>query len=186
MISYDKLSDTDLAKLAEIDRSETIRLGYEVHEGKLVEKAVVWDSPGFAAEGEGEHSVAGQIAFCRSHMACGATALGAFEHEVLVGIGLFTPDIRPAMAQLAYLYVSREYRRLGIAGKITRRLLEIARDLGSERVYVSSTPSESAVGFYRSFGFELADEPVPELLALEPEDIHMILELGPKRPDGRA
>ena len=41
---------------------------------------------------------------------------------------------------------------------------------------MSSTPSESAVGFYRSRGFRLTS-PLPELFELEPEDIHLILEL---------
>jgi N-acetylglutamate synthase-like GNAT family acetyltransferase len=58
-----------------------------------------------------------------------------------------------------------------------RRLLALARELGAIRVYVSATPSQSAVEFYRGLGFELVSEPLPELYALEPEDIHMILEL---------
>jgi hypothetical protein len=49
--------------------------------------------------------------------------------------------------------------------------------LGSKRIYVSAVPSESAVGFYKSFGFDLVAEPLSELYELEPDDIHMILEL---------
>ena len=48
----------------------------------------------------------------------------------------------------------------------------------AENVYVSATPSESAVGFYKSLGFTLIAEPLPELFALEPEDIHMILKIN--------
>jgi hypothetical protein len=44
-------------------------------------------------------------------------------------------------------------------------------------VYVSATPSESAVGFYTSMGFTPTPDPIPELFALEPEDIHMIIDL---------
>ena len=44
-------------------------------------------------------------------------------------------------------------------------------------MYVSATPSESAVGFYRSLGFEQVTAVNPQLFALEPEDIHMILPL---------
>jgi hypothetical protein len=55
--------------------------------------------------------------------------------------------------------------------------MDAARREGARRVYVSATPSGSAVGFYRSQGFALTRDPVPELLALEPEDIHMIKEL---------
>jgi ribosomal protein S18 acetylase RimI-like enzyme len=83
------------------------------------------------------------------------------------------------MAQLAYLHVSAPYRRLGIASRITSRLLALARESGATRVYVSATPSQSAVEFYRGVGFEPVSEPLPDLYALEPKDIHMILELAP-------
>ena len=48
---------------------------------------------------------------------------------------------------------------------------------GADQLYVSAVPSESAVGFYRSQGFRLADEVHPDLYELEPDDIHMIKEL---------
>jgi len=44
-------------------------------------------------------------------------------------------------------------------------------------MYVSATPTGSAVGFYLSRGCELADPPHAELFALEPEDIHLVCEL---------
>jgi hypothetical protein len=48
---------------------------------------------------------------------------------------------------------------------------------GARKLYVSATPSVSAVGFYRNRGFELAEEVNKELFELEPEDIHMIMKL---------
>ena len=38
------------------------------------------------------------------------------------------------------------------------------------------------MGFYRGQGFTPTPEPDPELLALEPEDIHMILDLDVTAP----
>jgi ribosomal protein S18 acetylase RimI-like enzyme len=177
MITYKQLEESDLSRIAEIDRSEIIRIGYEVREGALVKTDVMWDTPNFIPEGEGEHTVAGEIGFCRSHMVRNAIAIGGFDGEQLIAIGILTPDIRPKMAQLAFLHVSREYRRKGIGAVITRQLLERASVLGSERVFVSAVPSESAIGFYKSFGFDLIAEPLPELYELEPDDIHMVLEL---------
>ena len=80
--------------------------------------------------------------------------IGAFDGETLVGVGLLTPEIRPGLAQLAYLYVSAPHRREGVASSITRRLLELARKLGSRSVYVSATPSQlrsSSTGASDSF-----------------------------------
>ncbi len=179
MIEYRRMDESDLSKLSELDRSEVIRVGYEVLEGTLVRKDVMWDSPNFIPEGEGEHTVASEIEFCRGHMARDGIAIGGFDRETLVAIGILTPEIRPAIAQLAYLHVSRAYRRMGIGTAITRRLFEHAVSLGSRQVYVSAVPSESAVSFYKSFGFDLAIDPLAELYDLEPEDIHMFLELEP-------
>ena len=89
---------------------------------------------------------------------------------------LMTPGIRPGVAQLAYLHVSRLYRRRGVAARLARELMRCASEPGARRIYVSATPSESAVGFYRSPGFRPTD-PMPELLELEPDDVHMIAEL---------
>lgn len=186
MITFRELAESDLSRIAEIDRSEVIHIGYEVREGAILEMDVMWDTPNFIAEGEGEHTVTGEIEFCRSHMARNAIVIGGFDGEALIAIGILTPNIRPEMAQLAYLHVSREYRRKGIGAAITRRLLERASALGSKRVYVSAVPSESAVGFYKSFGFDLIAEPLPELYELEPDDIHMALELDASDSIGSA
>jgi predicted N-acetyltransferase YhbS len=171
------LEESELLGLSEIDRTEVIRVGFEVIDGQLVGRDVDWDAPNFTSHGEGEHSVAKQVEFCRGHLATKALAIGAFAEGTLVGIGVLTPNIRPGMAQLAYLQVSASWRRNGIGTAITRQLLEHARAEGARRVYVSATPSQSAVGFYRSFGFSLVEEPLPELHELEPEDIHMVLDM---------
>ncbi len=176
-VSYRELTEADLPKLADIDRSETIRVGFKLHHGNLVQRTVQWDAPDFFKEGDGEHTLARQIAFCQRHLAANATMIGAFDEDKLVGIGVLTPEIRPKVAQLAYLQISSPYRRRGIGSSITLRLVNLARDLGANLVYVSATPSQSAVGFYSSFGFTPVAEPLPELHALEPEDIHMALPL---------
>jgi hypothetical protein len=52
-----------------------------------------------------------------------------------------------------------------------------ARSRNARAIYVSSVPSDSAVGFYLSRGFRPTD-PLPDLLAKEPDDIHMVLSLA--------
>lgn len=180
MILYRKMTKAELPRLAEIDRTETIRVGFEVQDGKLIRKNVVWDVPDFFAEGEGEHTLAGRINFCERHLSENGTMIGAFDHEKLVGVGLLNPEIRPGMSQLAYLHVSLPYRRRGIASALVRKLLQLAKDLCANRIYVSATPSESAVGFYESIGFKLIKQPLPALYEMEPEDIHMVLDLVPE------
>lgn len=176
-ITYRWLRDDEIGRLADIDRSETVRVGYVIRDGKLTANPVSWDIPGFRTEGGGEHTLAAQIRFCQGHIQNGARMVGAFVDDRMVGLGVVTPEIRPQMSQLAYLHVSLAYRRHGVASRLTREMIEHSRASGAKRMYVSATPSESAVGFYLRWGFAPTSEPIPELFAHEPEDIHMVREL---------
>jgi N-acetylglutamate synthase-like GNAT family acetyltransferase len=105
--------------------------------------------------------------------------LGAFDGDRLVGIAAFRPLLTETMAQLAFLHVSNGYRRRGIAAHLFDQVEGLARQSGARQLYVSATPSESAVGFYTSKGCVRTSTPHAELFALEPEDIHMIKPLFP-------
>jgi ribosomal protein S18 acetylase RimI-like enzyme len=174
-VQYRWLEPNEVTKIGDIDRSERIRMGYVYAEGELQKMAVNWDSPSCPQGGDGEYSVAAQIRFCEGHLARNGRLYGAFSGEKLVGIGLIQHNIGEGKAQLAYLHVSNGYRQQGVAGQITKALIEEAKSVGAKQLYVSATPSGSAVGFYLSQGFRPTDTPVPELFALEPEDIHMIM-----------
>lgn len=171
------MNPSELHRLSELDRSEHVTRAYTLVEGELTQEDVDWDVPGWFTEHDGEHSLAEQIAFCGSHLSRGGIMLGAFSSDLLVGVAVVRPRLRVDMAQLPFLHVSRSFRRQGIARRLMRDACETAREAGARHMYVSSTPSESAVGFYLSQGCRLAEEVDPELYALEPEDIHLVLDL---------
>jgi GNAT superfamily N-acetyltransferase len=171
------MENHEINKLADLDRSESVKTSYRLKAGDLVAKPVDWNVPSFFPEGEGDHSLAAQIRFCQSHLENGAVMIGAFDHGRLVGTGVTTPEVRPGMAQLAYLHVSDGYHRQGVATRILQALIGWASARGARLIYVSATPSGSAVGFYISQGFAPAKERLPELFDLEPEDIHMVRRL---------
>jgi GNAT superfamily N-acetyltransferase len=172
-IAYRRLIAADLARIADIDRTERIDTLFVQHGPRLEKRVGDFSAPPWVAEGSGEFSVAYQITECERHMAAGAIALGAFDGERLVGIGLVTPHIRPGVAQLAYLHVSDGYRGLGVGGQLSDELERFAREQGDATIVVSATPSLNTVRFYRHRGFEPMSEPLPELYELEPEDVHM-------------
>ncbi|MCP4361505.1 MAG: GNAT family N-acetyltransferase [Chloroflexi bacterium] len=176
-ISYRWMNPNEVHRFGEIDRSERIRMGYEYADGSLQKLEVHWDTPTFFAEGTGEHTVAAQIAFFSEHLSRNGRMLGAFDSEELVGIGLIQHEICPGLSQLASLHVSNAYRRQGIASRLVKELMDVARRDGANKMYVSATPSGSAVGFYLSQGFRPTAIPIPELYELEPEDIHMLCSL---------
>ena len=109
-IQYRWLIPEEVTKIADIDRSERIRIGYKQIGRELEQMAVNWDSPTWAREGDGDYSVAAQIEFCRGHLARNGRLFGAFDEEKLVGIGLIQPEVAESTSQLAFLHVSNQYR----------------------------------------------------------------------------
>ena len=83
----------------------------------------------------------------------------------------------PRQLQLAILHVDRGFRRRGVASLLFDEMRQEAARRGARRLYISATPSEGALRFYLGQGARLADPPDPVLLALEPEDVHLVLSL---------
>jgi ribosomal protein S18 acetylase RimI-like enzyme len=175
MIELRHLPAHELGRIAEIDRSEHITRLYTYRDGVLEGRAVDEQVPRWNASGE--YSTAAMVATWQPTLTVGGTLIGAFEGDALAGLAIYRPRLAEAMGQLALLHVSRSFRRRGVASLLTGEVARLARADGAKRLYVSATPSNSAVGFYQSCGFAPTDAPHPELFALEPEDIHMIREL---------
>ena len=176
-INFTRMKPDQLERISELDRSEHVTLAYEIEDGMLTQVEVDWRVPTWFLDGDGDHSLSEQLAFCRSHLDQGGVLLGAFKGELLVGAAVVRPKLREDMAQLAFLYVSCKFRRLGIAKRLMEEMCEIARGAGVRRMYVSAIPSSSAVDFYLAQGCRMVENVDPELYALEPEDIHLILDL---------
>lgn len=175
-----RLESADVALVASIDRSEHVEVQYRVEAGRLVEAPVeVADIPPWDVNGSGEHSVARHIAFCASVVARGAALLGAVDDDGdLMGLATVHPTFEPRLAWLATLHVSRPHRRRGAASALWDAGVDLARGAGARALYVSATPTGSAVGFYLGRGCRLADPVHPRLFAEEPEDIHLVYPLA--------
>jgi ribosomal protein S18 acetylase RimI-like enzyme len=167
----------EIVRIAEINRSEHVTTRYSYENGKLRAEQVDWHVPRWRRDG-GDFSVEALIEQFAPVLGDGGVMLGAFEGSLLVGFAILRYRLTERQAQLVALYVSRGYRRQGIATRLTSRIARLAKADGAEELYVSVTPSESAVGFYMSHGFRLAEAVNDALYALEPEDIHMIRWLG--------
>ncbi|UCG23823.1 MAG: GNAT family N-acetyltransferase [Chloroflexota bacterium] len=168
-----QLPDSAIDRIAEIDRSEHVTVLYHAREGELVAEEVDMAVPAWDAEGD-EYSVEAKVRQWRPILDEGGVLLGALDGERLAGFAMLRYRLDEGTAQLAVLHVSRPYRRQGIASQLTEEVCRLARADGARSLYVSATPSNSAVGLYASLGFTLVDQPHPELYALEPEDIHMV------------
>lgn len=171
------LSPNDLQLIGAIDRSEKVRIGYVVEEGALIASKVNWVVPKWSPDGTDHHSVKAKIDSCRPILERGGILLGAFDDETVTGLAIVEPEFEPGLAWLAFLHVGRPHRRRGVASALWTEAVGIALASDAHTIYVSATPSESAVGFYLSRHCVLAPAPHPVLHADEPEDVHLIRSL---------
>ena len=106
--------------------------------------------------------------------------MAAFDGDTLAGFAILGHDFRGPERDylcLDLLHISRPYRRMGVATRLMEVIERLARERGARRLYISATPSGSAVNFYSSRGAHLAETPDPALHAMEPHDIPLMLEL---------
>ena len=172
-----RMKNSEISRIGEIDCSEHVT-SYFVHQGgKLERREVDWHVSRWSTDDHPEHSVQSRIKAWKPLLDNGGAMLGVFDEDKLVGFVIYRPDLAEDTAQLAVLYVSNGYRGRGIGTTLTEEVVRLAVADGAKKLYVSATPSVPTVSFYRNRGFELAKEVNKELFELEPEDIHMIMEL---------
>lgn len=164
-----RLEPEELPRVVELDVRETDDVVYVQH-GRTFEATIdPWSRPARTSAGWARH-----VEDWRATLAAGGSAWGAFTDGRLVGLIVLRRRVRPpATDQLEALFVDRGMRRQGIASALIGVLEAEARTGGARALVVSATPSRSAVGTYLRAGFRVTDDPVPELLAREPEDIHL-------------
>lgn len=179
MIEYRALQADELGRVGEIDRTERIDVLYVQRGAELEAVEGDFSAAPWQTDGDSTHSVAHQIEECGRHVAAGGMAVGAFDGDHLVAIGIVVPHVRPGIAQLAFLHVSNRYRGAGVGRRLNDMLEQVAREAGDTTMVVSATPSENTVRFYHGRGYEPTASPLPELVELEPEDIHFEKRLGP-------
>ena len=173
-----RLQAEDVSLVATIDRSEHVDVQYCVIDGELQQiPAAITEVPPWDPTASGPHSVTAKITFCESVVARGGILLGAFDGERPVGLAIVQPAFESLLAWLAFLHVSRPDRRRGAAQALWNAAADIAVANGAESIYVSATPTGSAVGFYLRQGCRLARPVHPDLFAAEPEDIHLVRSL---------
>ncbi|HKJ24582.1 MAG TPA: GNAT family N-acetyltransferase [Myxococcota bacterium] len=158
-----------------IDRSEEVENVYRLEGAALVLVPERHDVRGWPP-GEPEH----YAPILLDGLDHGGTAWGAFDGGALVGAAVLERRFIGSEGdtlQLKFLHVGRGQRGTGLGLALFERAVERARALGARRLYVSSTTSENTVRFYLRRGFRPAREVDPDLHALEPEDVHLTLDL---------
>lgn len=170
------LPPDDLRLMGAIDRGERVTYAYRIEDGEVRRQEVDWDIPDWFP-GEGPHHVDTHIADMVPALDAGGILLGAFEGDRVAGLAIVVPSFQEQMAWLAFLHVSRPYRRRGVGAMLWNEASGLARAADATTMYVSAIPSGPAVDFYVRQGCRPTDEPHPALLAKEPDDLHLVCPL---------
>lgn len=173
-LNYRKLQHHEAELLGQIDRSERIdgiyrRVGnalqLDVSQNQIVSS---WQTS--------ELNVL--VSRLQAIIASGGHAYGAWDAADIVGLAALSSrgvNGNRSILKLDLLYVSAGYRGCGIGRKLTDMVAAEARSCGATALYVSATPTRNTVDAYLSMGAKLLASPDAELLAQEPEDIHLII-----------
>jgi predicted N-acetyltransferase YhbS len=155
----------------EIDRSEVIEGIYYLRDGELTLEREQYDMRGWAPGEREQYTPILCDCFDR-----GGTFYGAFEDGRMVGAAVLESRFigrRRDQLQLKFLHVSSDCRKQGLGRALFDRAVARADELGARRLYISATPSDNTIDFYRHLGCTVTEEVDQELFALEPEDIHL-------------
>ena len=179
MIEGRSLARAELDRIWEIDRTEVTETVYAIVDGTLTLRRQHHDLKGWPP-GEAEKYTP-ILVDCFDR---GGWFHGLFDGEKLLGVavldGRFIGGDRRQL-QLAFLHVSSGYRDRGLGRRLFRLAADEARRRSARSLYISATPSQHTVDFYRGRGCVVARVPDPQLFELEPEDIHLECDLAPGR-----
>lgn len=170
-----KLERQELRDIWSIDRAEVVEKVYHREGSELVLEPGHLDIRGWPA---GEPERYGPILLdCFER---GGAFYGAFAGETLIGAAVLESRFigrEQNQLQLKFLHVGRRHRQVGLGRALFERAVAMAKELGARRLYISATPSENTVRFYLRRGARVTDEVDADLFRLEPEDIHLELDI---------
>lgn len=166
------LARDEIAAIWTIDRSEVHHQVYRMQDGQLVLTPSYFEMNGWAPGQIEDDTPLLYQTYDR-----GGTFLGMFDNDLLVGVAVVDAvplGVLGDQVQLKYLYVSHTYRHAGVGTQLFEAACEVARTRKAKFLYISATPTENTVNFYLRRGCDVATPADPDLLALEPDDIHLV------------
>ena len=167
------LRRNEIEKVRNITRNEVVEQVYYLIDGKLVLKDEFYDMKGWNAA-ELDRSIARLYDICDRN----GVLLGAFFGNRLIGVSVLESEFigeNKDQLQLYFHQIDSNFRHKGVGGRLFRKVVMEAKELGAKSLYISATPSKNTIGFYLHMGCRLVSKVNPELYVLEPKDIHLEL-----------
>ena len=165
----------EIEKVRGIDRSEIITQDYYLRGGLLTLKDVFYDIKGWDPS-ELEKSLEHLYDIYDRNGAL----FGAYDRDKLIAVSALESAFigrNQDQLQLYFHHVDSRYRHKGIGGELLIKVIAKAKKFGAKKLYISATPSKNTIDFYIHMGCRLTPDINSTLYRLEPEDIHLELEL---------
>ena len=131
-----ELPGKDISRAREVDRSEHVTTGYVFRNGKLETQVVDWQVPRWSDDASSGFSAQSRIEGWGAVLDRGGVLLGALDGEKLAGFAVILPELSEGMAQLAALFVDRDYRRQGVATRLVEEAERLARVMREQGGYM--------------------------------------------------
>ncbi len=170
-LEYRKLRRDEVERIWTIDRREIVERVYRLEDGELRLRPEYHDVRGWPADDVRKMTPLLYEVFDR-----GGPFFAAFEGDELAGVAVLDTVWRGVgrdLLQLEVMHVGRDYRGRGLGGRLFEQARSAARERGARGLYISATPSENTIHFYQGRGSVVLASPDAELLAFEPDDIHL-------------
>lgn len=176
MIEGRVLSRDEIKEIWRIDRSESIESIYYFVNGTLTLKPEHYDVKSWPPGEAQKYTPLLEDCYDR-----GGWFYGLFDNQQPIGVAVLESRFigkGKDQLQLKFLHVSSPFRSKGLGTRLFNLAASEARRRGADSLYISAAPSEHTIDFYLRLGCTVTSEPDPELFELEPEDIHLVYDLG--------
>lgn len=173
---YRQLNNINEFKLLkDIDRSEIVNEKYILKNNKLILIKDYYNITSWIDEEVNEY-----INRMNDIYNSKGLIIGVFDNDKIVGIGALDKNLcgkNKNMYKLDLLYIHHDYRALGIGNKIIEIFKEETKKDNINALYISATPFKNTIDFYLNLGAIVTKELDSNLFDLEPEDIHLELNI---------
>ncbi|MGR9050753.1 GNAT family N-acetyltransferase [Halobacillus faecis] len=106
----------------------------------------------------------------------GGAVVAALKGQVVYGFAVVeaaTFGEKSMYRELSYIHVTRKFRGNGVGKVLFQKACEVAKAMGSEKLYIGAHPSIETQMFYQKMGCEPAKEVNATIFFREPRDIQL-------------
>lgn len=171
-VSYKELkkAEIDVALFASFNRYQDVKKCWRKENGEWILKEIAF------TEQWGSDEYEYLIKCLQNTIKSGGTVFGAFHNNVLVGFASIENQffgLKKEYLQLSSIHTSYESRGMGIGKNLFSLVCEKAKEMGAQKLYISTHSSQESQAFYKAMGCVEAMEYNAKLVAEEPCDCQL-------------